>query len=241
MIKRIFWYVCLFMSLAFVLLSFTDYRSLLPGYHVFFYTPQKYKAVLDSADVARQKLKGKYGRALVRAQQEETLMQAGKVMTKRLTENIFPFWYGTAYHFYGKTEVPGRGKIGCGYFVTTTLRDLGIPIEKNRLAQIASGEMIKELVGEAHTQTFTRVPLEDFLANVRLSGKGLYIVGLDTHTGFIFVDEQEEIWFIHASGRFPLAVVKEPAMENKTLAYSDIRVLGKISASGRLMQRWLGV
>ena len=241
MLKRIFLYVCLFLAVAYVILAFTNYRSLLPGYHVFVYTPQKYKVKLDEASVSRNRLQEKYKKALVMAQQEETLMQAGKVMTQKLSEDIFPFWYGTNYHFYGKTEVPGRGKIGCGYFVTTTLRDLGIPIEKDRLAQIASGDMIKELVGEENAKTFRSMPLENFLDNVRLSGQGLYVVGLDTHTGFILYDKNNEIWFIHASGRFPEAVVKEQAMENKTLAFSDIRVLGKISTSGRLMQKWLGV
>src|SRR5688572_11801089 len=45
-----------------------------------------------------------------------------------LRDSMFEYWYGTRWGFYGTTPKPRQGKIACGYFVTTTLKHLGLNI-----------------------------------------------------------------------------------------------------------------
>lgn len=55
--------------------------------------------------------------------------------TTHLVDRIIPHWYGTPWSFGGHTAVPNKGEIACGYFISTTLRDMGIKLNRYRLAQ----------------------------------------------------------------------------------------------------------
>jgi hypothetical protein len=149
-----------------------------------------------------------------------------------------PFWYGTRYSFYGQTHTPGEGKIACGYFVTTVLEDLGMEIDRNRLAQVASEEMIKELVSIKSIKRYSAYEFEDFIESVGQIDDGLYVVGLDTHTGFL-LKTQQNLRFIHASGRFPFAVINENAHTSVTLQKSKYRILGRLTNDHKAMKIWL--
>ncbi|MEO1627640.1 MAG: hypothetical protein AAFV25_20985, partial [Bacteroidota bacterium] len=52
-----------------------------------------------------------------------------------LLNKIIPFWEGTKWSFEGHTSKPKSGHIACGYFVSTTLRDAGLRLNRYRLAQ----------------------------------------------------------------------------------------------------------
>lgn len=194
------------------------------GYHQFYFTPKKYKNTLHQLADERKKL----------ASNSDNLSQ----VFIRQFRSLLPFWYGTRYSFYGQTETPGEGKIACGYFVTTVLEDLGLKIERNKLAQLPSEEMIKSLVEKESIRRFSRYTITDFLADVRKTGTGLYVVGLDTHTGFLLY-QNNEMRFIHASGRFPYAVVNERAKESIILGKSNYRIIGKLSDDEKVLQNWL--
>lgn len=59
-------------------------------------------------------------------------------------------------------------------------------------------------------------------------GYGLYIVGLDYHTGLLLNDGQQ-VWFIHSSYIKPAKVVCEKANESIALNSSHYRIIGKIN------------
>ena len=63
------------------------------------------------------------------------------LVSKGLVEN----WVGTPWDFNGTARTPKQGSIACGYFVMNTLSDIGFKIERVKLAQVASSEMIKKL------------------------------------------------------------------------------------------------
>lgn len=203
---------------------FMKRTPILWGYHQFYFTPKKYKNTLHQlADERKELASNSDNRSQVFIRQFRSLM---------------PFWYGTRYSFYGQTQTPGEGKIACGYFVTTVLEDLGLKIERNKLAQLPSEEMIKSLVEKESIRRFSRYTITDFLAGVREAGSGLYVVGLDTHTGFLLY-QSNEMRFIHASGRFPFAVVNERASESIILGKSNYRIIGKLSDDEKVLQNWL--
>jgi hypothetical protein len=160
------------------------------------------------------------------------------VFVNTVTQTIMPNWLGTNWNFYGTTETPQKGSIACGYFVTTVLRDAGMDILRTKLAQCASEKMIRALVQSKYVYRFNNVPLPGFINAVRKQGNGLYIIGLDCHTGFIHNDGKE-IYFIHASYRGLKKVVKEKASESTILAASQYKVIGKLSSDEKVLERWV--
>jgi hypothetical protein len=106
--------------------------------------------------------------------------------------SLFPAWEGTPWDFYGTTETPGEGKIACGYYVTTLLRDAGFKIDRVKLAQQASERIVKTFAAEADIQRFRDVSPADVVKRVRLKhGPGLYLVGMDYHVGLLRVTESD--------------------------------------------------
>jgi hypothetical protein len=197
-----------------------------------------YKDALAKLEVERVALASRYQQAATSAQQAEVMAQARTVVTRSIYTEIFPSWYGTAWDFYGTTEVPQQGKIACGYFVSTVLRDAGWRVQRARLAQQASENIILSLTTDPYVKRFRRVAISDFVTAVKKWGAGIYVVGLDIHTGFI-VNTGGEVYFIHSSYVEPYTVVRERASESKILAASNYRVLGKVTADGVFIEKWL--
>ena len=199
---------------------------------------RNYKDTLAKLEVERVALASRYQQAASSAQQADVMAQAGTVVTRYIYTEIFPSWYGTPWDFYGTTEVPQQGKIACGYFVSTVLRDAGWRVQRARLAQQASENIILSLTTDSYVKRFRSVPISDFVTAVKKWGVGIYVVGLDIHTGFI-VNTGGEVYFIHSSYVEPYTVVRERASESKILAASKYRVLGRITADGKFIEKWL--
>jgi hypothetical protein len=197
-----------------------------------------YKDVLAKLESERVALASRYRQAASSAQRADIMMQARSVVTRSIYAEIFPSWYGTAWDFNGTTEAPQQGKIACGYFVSTVLRDAGWRVERARLAQQASENIILSLTTDHYVKRFSRVGLSDFVTAVKKWGPGIYVVGLDIHIGFI-VNTGGEVYFIHSSYVEPYMVVREKASESKILAASNYRVLGKVTADDQFIEKWL--
>ena len=197
-----------------------------------------YKEVIGRLEAERAVLASRYQQTASSVQKAEIMAQARTLVSRSIYTEIFPSWYGTGWDFNGTTEVPQQGKIACGYFVTTVLRDAGWRVQRARLAQQASENIILSLTTDVYVKRFRRVPIGDFVDAVKKWGAGIYVVGLDIHTGFI-VNDGEDVYFIHSSYVEPYTVVKEKASESKILAASVYRVLGKITADDAFIEKWL--
>lgn len=161
-----------------------------------------------------------------------------RIFTNSVTETIIPAWIGTAWDFNGISERPQQGHIACGYFVTTVLRDAGLVLARNKLAQCASEQMITTLVQPKYVHRFSNVKMGAFIQSIKNQGYGLYIVGLDNHTGFIY-NNGMEIHFIHSTFIGTRNVQKEKAATCRILEKSRYKVLGKISADEKVLERWI--
>lgn len=198
---------------------------------------KNYEEAIAKIDAERVALAAEFQQANTQAKKNEVIDRARKVITQSIVNDLFPFWYGTDWDFSGVTETPNRGKIACGYFVSTLLRDAGWKVERARLAQQASENIVLSLTDDRCIKRFRQVAIGDFAEAVREWGEGLYIVGLDIHTGFI-VNIGGEVYFVHSSYVEPYEVVKERAVESKVLSSSKYRVIGKLSADDRLITKW---
>lgn len=208
---------------------FYKFDKYLPGsYEAKLYDIQYSRAHLLSVFEKEETLEGKYN-----------MIDYAKMDFMELIEKeLFPHWYGTKYDFHGTTQTPGSGKIACGYFVTTVLRDIGVPIQRVKMAQAASETMVKNLVDEDLIQRFRNVPIQQFVRRIEDMGEGLYVVGLDTHAGMLFYDGVE-LRFVHSTGRKAKQVVNEKALTSLSLIKSKYRVVGKISGDEDLIKSWL--
>lgn len=172
--------------------------------------------------------------------QKSSAASAHGTFVNLVSEKMFPFWYETEWDFNGTTEVPRQGSIACGYFVTTVLRDAGVKLERVKLACCASEQMIKTLTTEKHIRRFSNVKLEKFCSEVKKKGKGLFVIGLDSHTGFL-LNTGEQLYFVHSNGYGwrEHKVIKELAEESKVLETSAYRVVGFITEDKEFLERWM--
>ena len=174
-------FACIFLESSTIISEDDSYTSIIPG---------SYAAELMDVSAQKAKFQQDYLKASSPINHKLVIEKSSSFFVKKLTDNLVPHWMDTDYDFYGTTQYPGKGKIACGYFVTTLLRDMGYPIERVKMAQAASEKMIQSLVDENNIKRFPRVKFKKFLAQTELMGEGLYIVGLDTHTGFLLVDQE---------------------------------------------------
>lgn len=151
---------------------------------------------------------------------------------------VFPAWYGTKWDFNGTTTVPRQGRIACGYFVTTTLRDLGFKLPRVRWAQLPSESMIKEMTSSRNIRRYSRVNIRTIEQEVKNWGDGLYVVGMDSHTGFI-CNTGGRVRFVHSDYfNYRMGVVSESLYSDNPLRHSRYRVIGKI-LTPEMTRKWL--
>jgi hypothetical protein len=200
-------------------------------------TTGNYKDAVAKLESERLRLASRFPHASP-TERTALIAEARSIVTRSTYDDLFSAWYGTPWDFNGTSETPQQGKIACGYFVSTILRDAGWKVERVRLAQQASENIILSLTTDPFVKRFRRVPIDDFVKAVKQWGPGIYIVGLDIHVGFI-VNTEGEIYFVHSSYVEPYTVIKEKAIESRILASSNYRVLGKVLADDVLITNWL--
>jgi len=161
---------------------------------------------------------------------------ARRFIFSMLTKEFFPHWYGTPWNFYGSTRTPKKGNIACGYFITTVLTDVGFDIPLTKWAQSASEIFIKKLTPNCFK--FSNKPISEIRKHLLNQGNGLYLVGLDCHTGFIVVRDST-IKFVHASYYKPeIGVMSEDIDTWNPFRDSHYRVIGKL-LTNEMIVNWI--
>ncbi|MFM7181776.1 MAG: hypothetical protein ACKO2G_09990 [Verrucomicrobiales bacterium] len=159
-------------------------------------------------------------------------------MEKSIIEDLFPCWIGTPWDFNGVSQKPGEGAIACGYFVSTLLRDAGFRVERAKLGQQASQIIIKTMTADEQIKITSNSSMENMVQVFNNRGDGLYIVGLDSHAGFVVV-KGDAMTFVHSSYYTPpRAVCSEPIQGKNPFADSAYRVIGKIPGD-EAVRRWI--
>ncbi|HYG53158.1 MAG TPA: hypothetical protein VD905_19800 [Flavobacteriales bacterium] len=164
---------------------------------------------------------------IVKTTKKKSLEQIPSFLECCLRDSVFAYWYDTPWDFYGTSEEPKKGKIACGYFVTTTLKHLGLNIDRVYLAQQASSVLIKEVCDANSIKVFSNSHYANMKKYVKEHEGKIFIAGLDNHVGFI-VKEGDEMFFIHSSGIPPHKVVKEKVDDASLLVYSKYHMVGHL-------------
>ena len=169
-------------------------------------------------------------------QKDSIIKASGVYILNEITKEMFPAWCGTPWDFNGTTVIPKQGSIACGYFVTTVLQHSGFKIPRIKLAQCASEEMIKTLTKDI--KRFSGKPVQDVISYMKKRDDGLYIVGLDSHTGFLF-KKGDTLKFVHSNYYEPgTGVMQQELNCENPLRDSQYRVVGRI-LSDEMMRKWI--
>lgn len=158
---------------------------------------------------------------------------------KLMTDTLLPYWYDTRWDYNGTTQTPGRGEIACGYFVTTSLRDAGFKVQRAKLAQQASSNIMKSVCGEQNIHIIGHNNIKA-LKNYLLEQKdGLFIIGLDNHVGFVH-KKGTEIWIIHSNGvSGRMMVERENLTESQLVLNSQAFYLAPLTNNTHAHKFWL--
>lgn len=168
-----------------------------------------------------------------------SLEAVGLVFTDLLLNEIVPHWYGTPWDYEGHTHIPNEGEIACGYFVSTTLRDVGVNINRYDLAKQAG---LNEAKSIAFSNEIIKVIAPDGLSEMsytEMQGRlidGLYFVGLDSHVGYVYVKDNE-LYFLH-SNYIETGVMIERAFDSEAFNSYRYYFLSLTHNKG-LMWAWL--
>jgi len=205
------------------------------GGNVFSQQPKTYNQHLVAILSKKGELKASYigGNS---TKQHKLVSTAKDFIYTQLIDNIFPAWYGTEWDYNGYSNIPQKGIIACGYFVSTTLKHIGFKLNRYKLAQQYSSGIVKSLCD--NIQYFRNNDTEKLFRYINSKPNQLYVVGLDNHVGFIS-KEVDGIYFIHSSYLDPVAVTKEKALISEELIYSNLFVLGHFTENSSLIESWL--
>jgi len=191
-----------------------------------------YRAEVDRIATQRAELAERW-QAATPAERPTILAEARRVVDRAIVDTLMPAWEGTTWAFHGMTTTPREGEIACGFYVTTLLRDAGFQVERDRLARQASENIIRTVSPKKTMWRRIGVSAE---ASVDGAEDGLYIAGLDQHTGFVVV-RAGAARFCDASYVSPAAVTCQPVATSASFS-SNYRVFGSVLADETLV-KWL--
>lgn len=195
-----------------------------------------YEDLISSVVNQRAVFQKEYLKAESESVREELLENAETYLLKTITTDFFLQWHGTEWDFNGTTRTPRKGKIACGYFITTLLFDAGFKIPRVKWAQQASEYYISRMT--SRVERFSNQTPESMKDYFLKYPDGLYIVGLDNHVGFVY-KSADEVTFTHASYYDPkIGVQTEELVGNNPFSKSAYRAVGRILEK-EMVKKWI--
>jgi len=199
--------------------------------------PKRYAVLVSELERWRKDLAARHKKARSDADRAAVEHDA-RVILEHTLPQMMRCWLGTPWDFNGTAAKPGGGKIACGYFVATVLMDAGFQVDRYQLAQQPSGNIMRSFLEKDDCTLTVGKPYDTFAADVEKSRHGIYLIGLDTHVGFI-VSDGGGFRMIHSSGSRPWCVVDEDRADAHVLQRSNWRMLGNLTADPKVVRRWL--
>ncbi|PAW67771.1 MAG: hypothetical protein B9S30_06715 [Verrucomicrobiia bacterium Tous-C5FEB] len=173
------------------------------------------------------------------AEEKAAVEKDARVILELMMPEMMRCWLGTPYDFNGTAEKPGGGKVACGYFVSTVIRDAGFRVDRYKLAQQPSENILRTFMKSDGCLLKVGQDFESYAEWVEGMEPGVYLMGLDSHVGFI-VNGAEGTRFYHSSGWQKRGVVNEAGNKAGALRHSNWRMIGGLTADPEVIRTWLG-
>ena len=171
-------------------------------------------------------------------EEEERVLAEARFLLENGLPRLMRCWLGTPWDFHGSAHQPGSDAVACGYFVSSVLQDAGFNVEWGKLAQQPSQGIIATFLPREDMNIRVGDDYDEFMDAMQTSESGVYLVGLDSHVGFLVVSPAD-LRFIHSSGSPPHCVVDEARENAGTLKRSRYRVVGNITSNHAVLRSWL--
>ena len=196
--------------------------------------PEKYTILINQLQKKHSELHLNYLSA--NDELKEIIIAEARDYLEFTMPQLMQCWIGTPWDFNGTSQTPGKGKIACGYFVSVILRDAGFKVNRISLAQQASQNIITSVIRSEDKKIAPyKQKYNKFLDSFKAMPNGIYIIGLDTHVGYL-IHLNEEIYFCHSGGS---GVIKELPNEARDIERSNYRVVGNITNPNYVIEKWL--
>lgn len=185
----------------------------------------------------RNEWAAKYAQISDSTAQKRFLDSISVKFTNLLLNDIVPYWYGTVWAFEGHTAQPNDGEIACGYFVSTTLRDMGLKLNRYDLAKKAGAHEAQSIAIDQNNlsiyknKDYSNQP--EFLEKL---DEGIYFVGLDNHVGYIY-KKGAQTYFLHSN--YVDGYVMIEYTQTSSAFLSGLYYVTKITHNTVLMKSWL--
>ncbi len=199
--------------------------------------PKTYAVLTKELERWRKDLSKRHAKAKTEAERAAVERDA-RVVLEHALPTMMRCWLGTLWDFNGTAKGPGAGKIACGYFVATVLKDAGFQVDRYQLAQQPSENILRSFLAKESCELSVGKEYHAFATQVEAREPGVYVIGLDSHVAFVVVGG-EGFRFIHSSGSQPWCVVDEGRAEAGVLQRSKWRMLGNLTADPGVLRRWL--
>ena len=202
-----------------------------------------YINVKNKISSIRIKLKDEFLKTKNETKKQQIIDTARTVFTNYLINEIIPFWYGTQWDFNGYTNTPNKGVIACGYFVSTTLKHMGLNINRYTLAQQAPHNEALTFESDSNLLIFNTDTLFEtnefysFYTDLEQKLKAdLYFVGLYNHVGFLY-SKDNKLYFIHSN--YINGYVMFERIFNSEAFRSNIYYIADITYNDNLIKKWI--
>lgn len=157
-----------------------------------------------------------------------------------LVNRIIPFWEGTEWSFEGHTSIPGKGEIACGYFVSTTLKDVGMNLNRYKLAQQSPINEASSLALNTEVIEIAENSIEENISKINSTLKeGIHFIGFESsHVGYI-LKEKGQLYLIHSNYIGFKGVEIEEIEESEVFASYNRYYLTELSTNENLLKSWV--
>lgn len=199
---------------------------------------ERYEVLEEELGAWRNELVKEYGKART-PEQKAAVEQDARVILEMILPEMMRCWRGTGYDFNGVAERPGKGKIACGYYVSTLIRDAGFKVNRYKLAQQPSQNILRTFTDAENCELRVGEKYESYADWLESREPGIYLMGLDTHVGFVVVEKNGDMKFLHSSGIDKAGVVEEPRDQALAIKWSNWRMLGEFSTDPHVIRTWL--
>jgi hypothetical protein len=164
----------------------------------------------------------------------------GKIFEKSLLNKIIPFWEGTEWSFEGHTSKPKSGSISCGYFVSTTLQDVGLNLNRYKLAQQSPINEAKSLALVSEVKEISeRLTADNISAIKKYLKEGIHFIGFDeSHVGFV-LKKNDDLYLIHSNYVNAVGVEIEPIEKSEVFNSYNKFYLVELSTNEKLLNHWI--
>jgi hypothetical protein len=200
------------------------------------YSKTPYDTALHEINQKRKAFKRAYTSAEKDSALNDSILSSAGVYFRSSLQRIAPYWFGTTWDFNGYTNTPGRGTIACGYFVSTTLKYLGVNVNRYHLAQQNPLNEAKSVACGGEVHTFTNVTPTQLLDSA-FKQEGLYFVGLDNHVGYV-LNYKSIVVFIHSNYIAGEGVVSEDLVASEAFK-SSVYYVVPVSNNPDFIRKWI--